>query len=803
MTRIEVEALFTGGNRQPASAAWHDATVAFGAGCNIALWSPDDKQSRGVRTLLRGHIGTVNAVKFLHNEETKCSYIISGSADKTVRLWKPCDESNIYDEVACLQEHTASINTIAVSGDQNTFVSGAADGTVRTWRLAIVKNMAKVSLVQTLTMSPHFIPMAIAIVTLHKGMLALAVAGTTANIHIFTTTNDHFTPAAVLAGHEGWIRSLDFVHETSAPDSDILLASASQDKYIRLWRIHLGSDLPAMRAADNEDPFSAESKTMTNKAYYIGDDNNKHSITFEALLVGHEDWIYSASWQTDRHTAIRLLTASADNSLSIWEREENSGLWVATARLGEISAQKGSTSATGSVGGFWNGLWKPDGTQVICLGRTGSWRRWTHDRDQDQWMQSIGVSGHVKEVKSIAWASDGSHLLSTGSDQTTRLFAQWTQKRDDSWHEMTRPQIHGYDLNCIAAVGARQFVSGADEKLLRVFRQPRTVANMLSTLTGASSVGIDAFPESANVPVLGLSNKAINLTETSEDAHEDDAQELAGVDEAPTAPVVPILEVTQPPTEDQLARHTLWPEHEKLYGHGYEICALAASHDAKVIATACRASSLDHAVMRLYETNDWRELKPTLAAHTLTVTSLAFAPDDSYLLSVGRDRQWALFKRVNAQSLTYAPHKSNPKGHARMILDCSWAPLSAGIVFATAGRDKCIKIWKQANDSAEVDCVLSISHAGPVTAVAFEASDHAGLCLASGLEDGTIHVSELDTQTLQLIRQTTVEGHAGPSATVNKLAWLVRNSQHDMQQGRLLAAASDDTSVRIYRVDAP
>ena len=38
-----------------------------------------------------------------------------------------------------------------------------------------------------------------------------------------------------------------------------------------------------------------------------------------------------------------------------------------------------------------------------------------------------------------------------------------------AWHEIARPQVHGYDMQCLAAINSHRFVSAADEKVLRIF----------------------------------------------------------------------------------------------------------------------------------------------------------------------------------------------------------------------------------------------------------------------------------------------------------------------------------------------
>lgn len=478
---------------------------------------------------------------------------------------------------------------------------------------------------------------------------------------------------------------------------------------------------------------------------------------------------------------------------------------MCVTRLGEISAQKGSTTATGSTGGFWIGLWSPDSTTVASLGRTGSWRAWKHLSDADRWDQSMGISGHVREVKDIAWSSDGSFLLSTASDQTTRLWAQQVSDGMHTWHEMSRPQIHGYDLNCIDTLGTRQFISGADEKLLRVFNKPKAVANIISKFTGFEDETAADLPEAANIPVLGLSNKAIDTAATEEEAEqaraEQDVNDRQAVD--PTSITSKsALNTDHLPYEDQLARHTLWPEHEKLYGHGYEISAVCASHDGSLVATACRASSIDHAVIRIYEATEWREVKPALTAHSLTVTSLAFSPDDRYLLSTGRDRQWALFRRDADSPTTYKPAALNPKGHSRMILASSWAPQSADqYVFATAGRDKSVKIWAFTSPQ-DVACKVTLPTSAAATAVAFYHSSPADrLVLAYGTEEGRISIGVLTLSDWNVVEGFEMQESQAPSGAISALCW--RPDQGCKPGKSELAVASDDHSVRIFQCDVP
>ncbi|KAI9687951.1 MAG: hypothetical protein M1822_002033 [Bathelium mastoideum] len=808
-----------GGNRHSATADWdkQSGLLAFGADHNIALWNPLDPSLRGVHALLPGHTDVVNVTKFFPTGGSEYSILLSGAADKTIRVW--CNHARPtgrFTVTEIISDHGHAINTITVCSERRLFVSGSADATVKIWKLTHHWSEGKslkdegpvkitVELQQSIDIVPKFLPLAVAMSTLPGSRsLILAVAGTKAAIAVYVSDGTIFKLRSTLTGHEGWVRSLAFVHEPAGFGVDVLLASASQDKFVRLWRLHRGEELPAATNAAKDPAFGALGRSLSNKAHRFQTEGIQYSLTFEALLLGHEDWIYSARW-CSQSGELRLLTASADNSLAIWRLDLHSGLWICNTRLGEISMQKGATTATGSTGGFWTGLWSPEGDAVVSLSRTGSWRLWELDEEKDEWCPGVSISGHVQAVQDLAWSRDGSYLLSTGSDQTTRLFAPWNHDTHSSWHECSRPQIHGYDLNCIDTINDTQFISGADEKLLRVFDQPKAVAGLLQRVCGLHPSTNGLSIEAADIPVLGLSNKAVesvadvSVPESLHNGSVEDQQATGNEDVIRNA----VLHFDHPPLEDHLARHLLWPETEKLYGHGYEISAVAASHDGTLVATACKASSTEHAVIRLYETKGWREIKPPLTAHSLTVTSLAFSPDDCFLLSTGRDRKWTIFGRTSDTSAEYQQTTSDPKSHARMVLAGQWAPTKFGYMFVTGARDKSVKIWSfKPSEETKTICKSTILADSPVTAVDILQNpvDEADrfFILAYGTEEGKVVVHQI-SEDFDVSSPLSLAREVLPSRAVNQLRWQPHRQKEDSSSALpLLAAGSADCSLRLY-----
>jgi elongator complex protein 2 len=105
-----------------------------------------------------------------------------------------------------------------------------------------------------------------------------------------------------------------------------------------------------------------------------------------------------------------------------------------------------------------------------------------------------------------------------------------------------------------------------------------------------------------------------------------------------------------PPLEERLMQDTLWAERARLYGHGYELSAVACSPDGRTLASASHSTSLAHAAVRLWDPATLQETAVCAPAHKLSVTQMAFSHDSQRLLAVSRDRAWSLWRRGDSRA---------------------------------------------------------------------------------------------------------------------------------------------------------
>lgn len=513
------------------------------------------------------------------------------------------------------------------------------------------------------------------------GLEAFACGGCDGLVHIYVK-KETWEFSASLHGHTKGVRALDY-HQG-------LLASAAHDATIRLWRV-----------------YEAPPKTFISRFGHTSLPQTHTSIKLDAVLTSHQSPVQSVCFSPQS----LLVSSSLDFTVQIWG--EHSTSWTPDYVMGQM---------TGTKNGFFGAAFDPIGEHVIAHSYNGAMYHW--QRVENGWEAGKAPAGHLAPVTSLSVGPG--FLLSASQDQTCRLLA------GTQWSELSRPLIHGYDLNCIV-FGHNFLIAGGDEKAIRIFEPSTVSSDVLRVCSGVQLEGKGG----AAAQSLGLSNKS---AETQ-------------------------VEIPKWPLEDFLSTHTLWPETRKLFGHHNEISALALAHTSKILASACKAQNEQDAEIILWNLETMAQMG-RLQGHKLTILGLSFSPDDQYLLSVGRGREWLLYKREESG---YIQHL-RVAGHTRMIYACCWSADSQR--FLTVSRDKRVKEWNTAGE-----CLRTYKAEGEATSCVYLEEGRAAI----GLETGDVLVMKID-------QEMTVEASAKQTASITALATV---------PGLLFSAGADFT-VRIY-----
>lgn len=213
---------------------------------------------------------------------------------------------------------------------------------------------------------------------------------------------------------------MDFIHlqDPTSPNNDprqiLYLATASQDKYVRIWRIE-----QVERPDTQEDALlqgsslskESDSLQLSTRSYLFHLDHSDYSVQLDAILLGHEDWVHSVRWALDRSGEPFLVTASADKSVQIWHhtgQRTEEAVWENFVRVGE---------AAGPGSGFFGAFLSMDTGSLVAYSYHGAFHRWDQvkhpeDPTMPQWIPQVAPGGHFRPVQRLAWDPQGRYLLS-------------------------------------------------------------------------------------------------------------------------------------------------------------------------------------------------------------------------------------------------------------------------------------------------------------------------------------------------------------------------------------------------------
>ena len=295
----------------PKPNAWqclHTLTGHTGAIRSVAI-SPDGKiivSGSGDKTIKLWNFSDGKLIYSLpeHGNWVRClAFAPSGklfascSADKTIKLWNFSD----FQLIRSLKEHTAGVSAVTFSLDGKQLVSGGDDSQLKLWDVDTGNS------IKTLTQDSGSV-LAVAISSDQK---TLVTGGGDQVVKIWDFASGVLM--LNLTGHSGWVRTVAI-----SPNNQ-MIASGSEDNTIKLWQLDgklirtLSGHLNRVTAI----AFSSDGNTLISGG---GDKSvriwNIYSGKLVNVLRGHTDCVWSVAISQDGQT---IVSGCADNSVKVWQ----------------------------------------------------------------------------------------------------------------------------------------------------------------------------------------------------------------------------------------------------------------------------------------------------------------------------------------------------------------------------------------------------------------------------------------------------------------------------------------------------
>ena len=619
-----------------------------------------------------------------------------------------------------------------------------------------------------------------------------------------------------LIGHENDIRDIQFISPFTHDSNKYFFCSCSQDSYIRIWNMQKLSNedslIKNLNINNNNNDISNESnifdeyKSKTSYIIKIEKDNNNieyYNITLESILSGHEDAISSVQWckieekEEDKNTEKWcILSSSFDFSVGIWIFDKKYNIWNKEYSLGEMLGNKHA---------FYYASFLNNYKEIIAYAFNGSFYYWKFNEESKNFEDEVIIHGHFNTVSDIKWDNTKNILFSTSHDETTRAYIYW--KKNKTWHEINRPQIHGYPINTIIVQNLNteneknilcNIITGSEEKILRIFSPP---FNLIKYLKELSEIDIKFKPDNSNEfyekkysniegtkQALGLLNKQVILNNEDEsDFSKFDPDSL--LTNKTEQIYLSKYNYNKPPNEDFLSNNTLWPEEYKLYGHGNELFNADISNNNKFIASSQKSSNVKNSNLYLWNLKEKKLIKQ-IEGNTLTIVQIEFSHNDKYILTGGRDRSVNIYVFEENE---YKLMQNIKNAHKRIIWSVSFSLDDK--YFITGSRDKSIKIWINNNNKFEEKCKFEFNE--EVTAVEFvdKIINNNIYIFLIGFENGEIKIGSFNENEIKIIYE--FDKFISCGKAVKRIKSVLIENENIIR----IAVCSEDFTVRIFKLD--
>ena len=321
-----------------------------------------------------GHIDSIKSVAITPDGKT----IISGSADKTIKLW----DINSRMCIKTLNGHTDSILLIAITLDGKTIISGSNDKTIKFWDIQSGECIN--------TLEGHY--SGVSSIVIAPDEKTIISNGSNYAITLWDKQSCEYIKKT-LQWHTSYVNSVAIT-----PDGKIII-SGSDDNTIKLWDVKSGECINTLEGHTNA--INSVVITSDGKTIISGSDDNTIKLwdikSGECLntLKAHSGSINSVAITPDGKT---IIIGSSDKNVKIWNIQSGECL----------DTPKGYSSYFKSV------AVTPDGKTIISVSADNTIKSW--DVKSGEHINTLDKQ--ISIVNSLAITPDGKFII-TGSEEGT------------------------------------------------------------------------------------------------------------------------------------------------------------------------------------------------------------------------------------------------------------------------------------------------------------------------------------------------------------------------------------------------